>query len=53
MHSHIAASGPGMDDGPGPVSWGETPEAGCARGLCYGLLFVLPFWVTVIAVWLR
>ena len=53
MHSHIAAIGPGMDDERGAVAWVETPESGCARGLCYGLVFVLPFWVIVIAVWLR
>ena len=44
---------PGTDDGTGAVAWEETPESGCARGLFYGLVFVLPFWVTVIAVWLH
>jgi hypothetical protein len=51
--SRIVALDHGTDDRIGMLAAEASPESGCVRGLFYGLVFVLPFWVTVIAVWLH
>jgi hypothetical protein len=39
----------GMEDAAMDTTYDETHELSCARGIVFGLAFVTPFWIVLIA----